>query len=251
MKNSYSTIIVDDEPLARNMIKEYLRDFPEIEVVRECKNGKQAVKAINEDKPAIVFLDIRMPGMDGFEVLEQIDTLPHIIFSTAYGDYALKAFEVNAVDYLLKPYDKKRFAKALRRVVDRGTESDNEIEKVLHVMQQSKEPEDYPKRIYVRVGRKIVSVRLNDILWIEAAGDYTLLHTKSGATHICDLSMNSLEQKLDSSQFSRVHRSYIIAANSIEHFEKDGEGGLLAFLIDGAEVKISRTHALEFRNGIW
>jgi two-component system LytT family response regulator len=244
-------MIVDDESLARKMIKEYLQDFPEIKVVRECMNGKQAVKAINEYKPDLVFLDIRMPGMNGFEVLENINNMPRIIFSTAYGDYALKAFEVNAVDYLLKPYDRKRFAKAVRRVVDRSTDSDNEIEKILHVMRQLREPEDCPKRIFVRAGRKIISVQLKDILWIEADGDYTLLHTNSGTTHICDLSMNSLEQKMDSSQFSRVHRSYIIAMSSIEHLEKDGEGGLLAFLKDGAEVKISRAHASKFRNNIW
>lgn len=251
MKNNYSTIIVDDEPLGRKMIKEYLQDFPEIRIVGECKNGKQAIKSINEDKPDIVFLDIRMPGMDGFEVLEHIDPMPRIIFTTAYGDYALKAFEVNAADYLLKPYDKKRFSKAIQRVIDQRTKTDDEIEKILRVLQQSKEPEDFPKRIFVRVGRKIVSIQLEDILWIEADGDYTRLHTHGGTTHLCDLSLNSLEQRLDSNRFSRVHRSYIIAANSIEHLEKDGEGGFVAFLRDGAKVKVSRTYAGKFRKNIW
>jgi two-component system, LytTR family, response regulator len=250
MTNNYSAIIVDDEPLARKMINEYLQDFPEIKIVGECKNGKQAVKAINEEKPDLVFLDIRMPGMDGFEVLEHIDIMPHIIFTTAYGDYALKAFEVNAVDYLLKPYDRKRFSRAVRKVIDRSTKSNDELERILHVLQQSKESEDYHNRIFVSVGRKIISVQLDDILWIEAAGDYTQLHTISG-THLCNLSMNTLEQKLDPDRFLRVHRSYIIATNSIEHLTRDGEGGFVVILKDKSKVKASRTYAVKLRKNFW
>ncbi|MGD1045164.1 MAG: LytTR family DNA-binding domain-containing protein [Bacteroidota bacterium] len=250
MRINYSTIIVDDELFAREMIKEYLQDFPEIKIVGECKNGKQAVKAINENKPDLVFLDICMPGMDGFEVLEHIDLMPHIIFTTAYGDYAIKAFEVNAIDYLLKPYDRKRFSEAIQKVIYRSTISNNEIEGMLRVLQQSKEPEDYPKRIFVRVGKKIISVQLLDILWIEANGDYTQLHTNSG-TYLCNLSMNTLEQRLDSNQFLRVHRSYIIASSSIEHLRGDGEGGLVVFLKDKSKVKVSRTYAAKLRKNIW
>ncbi len=250
MKNNYSTIIVDDEPLARKMIKEYLQDFPEMKIVGECKNGKQAVKAINEDKPDLVFLDIRMPGMDGFEVLEHIDPMPRIIFSTAYGDYALKAFEVNAVDYLLKPYDRKRFSKAIQKVIDRSTTSSDEIERILHVLHLSKEPDDSPKRIFVRVGRKIVSVELHDILWIEADGDYAQLHTNHG-THLCNLSLDALEQRLDSNQFLRVHRSFIVATNSIEQLTGDGEGGFVAGLKDKSKVKVSRSYAAKLRKSIW
>ncbi|MGA9364176.1 MAG: LytTR family DNA-binding domain-containing protein [Bacteroidota bacterium] len=250
MRKYYSTIIVDDEPLARKMIKEYLQDFPEIKIVEECRNGRQAVKAINEDKPDLVFLDIRMPGMDGFEVLEHIDYIPQIIFTTAYGDYALKAFEVNAIDYLLKPYDRKRFSEAIQKVIYRSAKPNNEIEKILRVLQQSKEPEDYLKRIFVRVGRKIISVQLHDILWIEADGDYTQLHTNSG-THLCNFSMNALEQRLDPNQFVRIHRSYIIAANSIDYFNGDGEGGFVVFLKDKSKVRVSRTYAAKLRKSIW
>jgi len=250
MRKYYSTLIVDDEPLARKMIKEYLQDFPEIKIIGECRNGRQAVKAINEDKPDLVFLDIRMPGMDGFEVLEHIDYIPQIIFTTAYGDYALKAFEVNAIDYLLKPYNRKRFSEAIQKVIYRSAKPNNEIEKILHVLQQSKEPEDNLKRIFVRVGRKIISVQLHDILWIEADGDYTQLHTNSG-THLCNLSLNALEQRLDSNQFLRVHRSFIIASNSIEHLRGDGEGGFVAFLKDKSMVKVSRSNAVKLRKNIW
>jgi len=250
MKKKYSTIIVDDEPLARKIIKEYLQDYPEVKIVGECRNGKQAVKTINEEKPDLVFLDIRMPGMDGFEVLEHVDCMPRIIFTTAYGDYALKAFEVNAIDYLLKPYDKKRFSKAMQKVIDRSTKSEDDVDRLLRVVQQVKEPEDYPKRIFVCVGRKIVSVQLNDTLWIEAEGDYTQLHTQSG-TYLCKLSLNLLEGKLDSSKFMRVHRSYIIATNSIEYLKRDGEGGFIAMLTDKSRVKVSRTYAAKLRTNIW
>ncbi len=250
MKKNYTTLIVDDEPLARKMIKEYLQDFPEIKIAGECNTGKQAVKSINKNKPDLVFLDIKMPGMDGFEVLEHIDIMPHIIFTTAYSDYALKAFEVNAIDYLLKPYDKKRFVKAVQKVINRSRKSNDEIEKILRMLQQSKESEDHLQCIFIRDGRKIISVQLSDILWIEAQGDYTKLHTNRG-THLCNLSMKALEKKLDSSLFLRVHRSYIIAVHSIEQLRGDGEGGFIAWLKDKSEVKVSRTYAAKLRENIW
>jgi len=250
MKKMYSTIIVDDEPLARKIIKEYLQDYPEVKIAGECRNGRQAVKTINEEKPDLVFLDIRMPGMDGFEVLEHLDLMPRIIFTTAYGDYALKAFEVNAIDYLLKPYDRKRFSTAIQKAIGRGTKPEDDVDRLLRVVQQVKEPEEYPKRIFVSVGRKILSVQLNDILWIEAEGDYTQLHAQSG-TYLCKLSLNLLEGKLDSSKFMRVHRSYIIATSSIEYLKRDGEGGFIATLTDKASVKVSRTYAAKLRTNIW
>ncbi len=250
MKTNITTIIADDEHLARQMIKEYLQDFPEIKIVGECKNGEQAVKAINENKPDVVFLDIHMPSMNGFEVLEHIDIMPHIIFTTAYSDYAIKAFEVNAVDYLLKPYDKKRFSKAIQKIISRSAESNNEIEKILRVLQQSKQPEDYPKRIFVHIGKKIISVLVEDILWIEAQGDYTQLHTNRGI-YLCNLSMNALEQRIDSNRFIRVHRSYIIAIDSIEQLIRDGDGGLIALLKDKSKIKVSRSYAAKLRKDIW
>jgi two-component system LytT family response regulator len=241
---------VDDEPLARKFLKEYLRDFPEIKIVGECRNGRQAVKAINENKPDLVFLDIRMPGMDGFEVIEHLKHIPRIIFSTAYGDYALKAFEANAVDYLLKPYDRKRFARAVQKAVDRSIKSNDEIERIIRVLQQSKETEGYPTHIFVRVGRKIVSVQVGDIVWIEAEGDYTRLHTDNG-THLCNLAMNTLEEKLSPSGFLRVHRSYMIAKDFVEYLTGDGEGGFIAVLKNKTRVKVSRTYAVKIRDVIW
>jgi two-component system LytT family response regulator len=250
MKNRMTTILVDDEPLARKLLKEYLQDFAQIKIVGECKNGRQAVKTINENKPDLIFLDIRMPGMDGFEVLENLKHIPHIIFSTAYGDYALKAFEMNAVDYLLKPYDRKRFSRAVQKVLERTSKPSDDIERIVRVLQQSKETEGYPQRIFIRIGRKIVSVQVEDIIWIEADGDYTRLRTNNGA-HLCNLSLNALGERMDPSRFLRVHRSYIIANKSIEHLASDGEGGFIAMLKDKSKVKVSRTYAAKIRDVIW
>jgi len=250
MKKVIHTIIIDDEPLARKLLKEYLQDFPEIKIVGECKNGRQAIKAINEGKPDLIFLDIRMPGMDGFDVLENINYMPNVIFTTAYGDYALRAFEINAIDYLLKPYDRKRFSKAIQKFLERRLSSIDNIERIVNVLQQTKEPEDYPTRIFVRMSKKIISVPVNEIIWIEAYGDYSRLHTNSDVK-ISNLSLNALEGRLNPANFIRVHRSYIIANNSIEHLKSDGEGGYFAFLKDKSKVKISRTYAVKIRDIIW
>ncbi len=250
MKNKIKTILVDDETLARKLLKEYLQDFPDITIIAECKNGRQAIKAINENNPDLIFLDIRMPGIDGFEVLEHLEYMPHIIFTTAYGDYALKAFEVNAIDYLLKPFDRKRFSQAVQKAINRKTESSVEIDRIVHVLQQFKESDGHPERIFIRIGRKIISLQINDIVWIEAEGNYTRLHTNEG-NHLCNLSLNALENRLDPSLFVRVHRSYIIANNSIEHITGDGEGGFIAILKDRSKIKVSRTYAAKFRNIIW
>jgi two-component system LytT family response regulator len=250
MKNTITAILVDDVPSARKLLKEYLLDFPDIKIIAECKNGRQAIKAINENKPDLIFLDIRMPGVDGFEVLEHLEYMPHIIFTTAFDDYALKAFEVNAVDYLLKPYDRKRFARAVHKAINRNAKSSDEIDRIVQVLQQSKESDGYPKRIFIRIGKKIISVQVNNILWIEADRDYAQLHTNTG-NYFCNLSLNALENRLDPSLFLRVHRSYIIANNSIEHLTGDGEGGFIAMLKDKSRVKVSRTYAEKIRHCIW
>jgi two-component system LytT family response regulator len=243
-------VIVDDEPLARQIIGEYLADFPDIKVVGECKNGRQAIRTINEEKPDLVFLDIRMPGMDGFEVLEHLQSIPRIIFSTAYNDFALKAFEVNAVDYLLKPYDRKRFAKAVRRVVQDRTIPPDEFERIVRLLQEARQTSKYPAQIFVRVGKKILAVQTDQVLWVEAEGDYAKLHTGS-AWYLCNLSLAHLERRLDPSKFVRVHRSSIVARRSVKQLKSDGEGGFLATLQDGAQVRVSRAYAAKMRELIW
>jgi two-component system, LytTR family, response regulator len=250
MKRTTTTILVDDEPLARQLLREYLEDFPEVRIIGECRNGRQAVKAINDQRPDIVFLDIRMPGMDGLEVLEHLTHMPRIIFSTAYGDHAVKAFELDAVDYLLKPYDRARFTRALHKALAGANEPGEGIDQILAVLQQTREPGAHPERIFVRTGRKIMPVRVADIIWIEAQKDYSLLHTASGA-HLCNLSMNALEGRLDAAMFMRVHRSHIVARNAIDHLSSDGEGGYVATLKGGQNVRVGRSYAPRIREVVW
>jgi len=243
-------IIVDDEPLARKIIKEYLAAFPAVELVGECKDGHQAVRVINDEKPDLVFLDIRMPGIDGFAVLEQLQCSPRIIFTTAYGDFALRAFEVNAVDYLLKPFDRPRFAKAVNRALRDGAKAGTELERILTLLQHTNESSAYASRVYVRVGKKIHAVETGEIYYIEAKGDYACLHTAT-ESFLSSLSLGELETRLDPSRFVRSHRSFILAQEAIGHLQSDGEGGYVATLKNKERVKVSRTHADQIRKKIW
>ena len=243
-------VIVDDEPLARQMIREYLADFPDVKIVGECKNGRQAVRTINDEKPDLVFLDIRMPGMDGFEVLEHLKSIPRIIFSTAYDDFALKAFEVNAVDYLLKPYDRKRFAKSVRKVLQQQQVPAGDFERIVKLLQEARQTSKYPTQIFVRAGNKIVAVQTEQVLWVEADGDYAKLHTEEGS-HLSNLSLNALVSRLDPAKFVRVHRSSIVARRAVKQLKSDGEGGFVATLQNGAQVRVSRAHAAKMRELIW
>ncbi len=243
------TLIIDDEPLARQVIREFLHAFPHAEIIAECENGRQAVAAINQHKPDLVFLDVQMPVLTGFEVLERIDCLPAIIFSTAYDEFAIRAFEVNAVDYLLKPYDRQRFATAVQRAIARRTVASAELERMLRLLQHAQKPEAAPERLLVRSGERIVPVEMKDIEWLEAADDYTIIHAGS-AKPLSNLGLGELEKRLQPSHFKRVHRSAIINVTRLKHLEKDGEGGMLATMMSGEKVKISRRYAASFREGI-
>ena len=243
-------IIVDDEPPARNLIGEYLReDFPDIEVAAVCKNGREAIEAVNEQVPDLLFLDVQMPGLSGLDVLERIETLPHVIFSTAYDEYAIKAFDAGAVDYLLKPYSRARFQKAVRRAVERHRDdapATAYADRVAQVLQTARS-DDYPERLFVRHGDKIRPVATADIVYIEAAGDYSKLHTED-KTHLSNLGLGELEDRLDPSAFIRVHRSTIIALDALEHLVSDGSGGYRAVLAGQNRVRVSRTYASKIRD---
>ena len=189
-------IIVDDEAAGRQLIKEYLKDYPDLILLGEANNGVDAVKMINEFKPDLVFLDIQMPGMTGFDVLTHLEELPQIIFSTAYDQYALKAFEVHAVDYLLKPYTKDRFKVAVERL-----NQNNQVNKVRPLaesllMDQPKSPE----RILVQSQNKLVTIALENVLRIEAYGDYSKLVTEE-KVYVSNYGISTLEEKLNASVF--------------------------------------------------
>ena len=208
-------IIVDDEAAGRKLIKEYLEDFKDLILLGEANNGVDAVKIINEFKPDLVFLDIQMPGMTGFDVLTHLEELPQIIFSTAYDQYALKAFEVHAVDYLLKPYTKDRFKMAVERLnKSMETNSARPLAESLLI-----ETSKYPERILVQKQNKLVTISIEDVIRIEAYGDYSKLITVND-TFFSNYGISTLEEKLNESIFIRVHRSSIINLNKVKELNK-------------------------------
>ncbi len=208
-------IIVDDEAAGRQLIKEYLEDYAELILLGEANNGVDAVKIINEFKPDLVFLDIQMPGMTGFVVLTHLEELPQIIFSTAYDQYALKAFEVHAVDYLLKPYTKERFKVAVERLQHNTNENKARPLAESLLMDTLK----FPERILVQSQNKLVTIALEDVIRIEAYGDYSKLITKE-RVYVSNYGISTLEDKLNNSIFIRIHRSSIINLNAVKELNK-------------------------------
>jgi two-component system, LytTR family, response regulator len=238
-------LIVDDEPLARRGVALRLKKFKDIEVVGECGDGTSAVEKILALSPDVVFLDVQMPGMDGFEVLRALpqENLPSVIFLTAYEQHALRAFEVHALDYLLKPVDDDRFRAAVQRVRQIG-DRDSRIQmadRLLEMLQQSSGK--YVSRFPVRLGSRIQIVLADDVEWIAAAGDYAELHSVGGRSHLLRETMNSLEQKLDPAQFLRIHRSRIVRVKCVRELRAIENREYLVKLSDGSEHRSSRTYA--------
>jgi two-component system, LytTR family, response regulator len=237
-------LIVDDEPLARQGVALRLEQFKDVEVVGECENGSSAVEQIIDLSPDVVFLDVQMPGMDGFEVLRALpkENLPAVIFLTAYEQHAVRAFEVHALDYLLKPVDDERFNIAVERARQVGdAESKARMaERLLELLRQ--DSTSYVSRFPVRVGSRIQLVFTEDIEWIGAAGNYAELHTP-GRCHLLRDTLNSLEEKLDPSQFLRIHRSRIVRVGCIRELQLIDNREYLVRLSDGSEHRSSRSYA--------
>jgi two-component system LytT family response regulator len=239
-------LIVDDEPLARRGVVLRLKKFRDVEIVGECGDGSSAVEKILVLSPDVVFLDVQMPGMDGFEVLRAIpkEDLPSVIFLTAYEQHALRAFEVHALDYLLKPVDDDRFLVALQRarlIGDRHSKLQM-TERLLQMLQRN--PRQYVSRFPVRIGSRIRIVVADEIEWIAAAGDYAELHVHgSGRSYLIRETMNSLEEKLDTAQFLRIHRSRIVRARCIRELCPIDNREYFVRLSDGSEHRSSRSYA--------
>lgn len=208
-------LLIDDESAGIKMISQYLAEYKEFIVIGEANNGVDAVRLINQFKPDLIFLDVQMPGMTGFDVLTHIDEIPHVIFSTAFDEYALKAFEVHAVDYLLKPYTKERFKKAIERIGN--LENNNNIIPLTESLLMDKPR--YPERILVQVGKKLINISVNEIMHIEAEGDYSSLVTEKGK-FLSNYGISKLAERLDSEVFIRIHRSSIINTNYIQEVNK-------------------------------
>jgi two-component system LytT family response regulator len=256
------TLIVDDEGLSRRGVEIRLRELPEFEIVAQCANGREALAAIRQHKPDLVFLDIQMPGMSGFEVLAHLpqESLPLVVFVTAYDQYAIQAFEARAIDYLLKPIDEVRFRAALARVQERldSRSAESQRDRLLEIIaeitgsgelvldellaQGSKAlAAPRPEVLPIRQGRETYRVPVASIEWVDAAGDYMCVHA-GGQTHILRGTMKELEQLLDPKLFQRVHRSTIVNLRLVRSLRAHMNGEYFLTLEGGHELKLSRTY---------
>ena len=232
-------ILIDDEPLARLIVQEYLQTFLDFEIVAQCDNGFEAVKAIQQHNPDLIFLDIQMPKINGFETLELLENKPAVIFTTAFDEYALKAFEQNATDYLLKPFSEERFKKAIDKflaVIKKETHA-NKVEKLLDTAGKH---HDEAHRIVVKNGTTILILPINDIPYIEAYDDYVKIYNKD-TFYLKKKTMGYYEQILDAQQFVRIHRSYILNINYLTKIEPLDKNNSLAILKTGAKLPLSKT----------
>jgi two-component system, LytTR family, response regulator len=256
MTDSLRVLVVDDEPLARRKVIRLLKDAPGVEIVGVCGSGVEAIEAIERDAPDLVFLDVQMPELDGFGVLEAVgpERMPRVIFVTAFDQYALKAFEVHALDYLMKPYDRERFEKALQRAraqIERDSVA-NQSQHLIALLQTltqeqqarldqngAKSASKYLERLMVRSSGHIFFLKVPEIDWMEAAGNYIRIHSGKDSYLIRE-TMNSMEEKLDPDQFVRIHRSTIVNLDCIEKMQLWFGGDYMVILRDTTELKLSR-----------
>jgi two-component system LytT family response regulator len=232
------TVLIDDEPLARTIVMEYLQGYPEIEIVQECNDGFEGVKAIAQHKPDLIFLDIQMPKINGFEMLELIEQPPAVIFTTAFDEYAIKAFEAHAIDYLLKPFSKDRFDKALQKWFSQRQQK-TDVNKTIALQEEMKQPEER-NRVVVKEGSNIRIIPVNEILYIEAYDDYVKIYTAK-EMFLKKKTMSFFEQMLDPDQFVRVHRSYIMQLSQVTRIEPLEKDTHVALLKTGTRIPLSKT----------
>lgn len=243
-----SCIIIDDEQLARDLLKEYLGELENIEIIGECSKGSEAVDKIDELKPDLIFLDVQMPGMTGFDVLDEIDHDPHVIFTTAYDQYAIQAFEKNAVDYLLKPLDQERFKLSIDRAINRMQMEQNNVGELLRNM-KTENKTSYDSHIFVQKSEKLLNLPIEDIVYLEASGDYTILSTKTDQ-FVSSSGIGKLEEILNPEIFIRVHRSTIINISYLKEIEKHFNGGMVVKMQNGKSFPVSRTYAKLIRKKV-
>lgn len=238
-------IIIDDEPLARTIVKEYLKSHIGLDVVAECDNGYQGMKAIMQHQPDLIFLDIQMPKINGFEMLELIDQPPPVIFTTAFDEFAIKAFEANSIDYLLKPFDKKRFDKAIEKW-NKQKEQGNEDRGVVGLMESPQKQKEEGRRVVVKNGAEIEIIPVQDIAYFEAYDDYVKIYTAKGY-HLKKKTMTYYEETLDPSKFLRTHRSYLINLEQLTRIEPLEKNTYIAILKDGKKIPVSRSGYLKLK----
>jgi len=233
----YKAILIDDEPLARQLLKTLLQPYQQIEVVAECGDGFEGFKAIQEHAPDLIFLDIQMPRLNGFEMLELLDTPPAVIFTTAFDEYALKAFEAHAIDYLLKPIVKDRFEKAMQKWLQ---QTPNKETPQVSTLLENNIYEGYQHRIVVKDNGLIRIIPAQDIFYIEANDDYIKIVTDNGS-YLKKSTLSHIEQTLDPQQFVRVHRSYLVPVTQLMRIEPYEKESHIALLHCGAKVMVSKS----------
>jgi two-component system, LytTR family, response regulator len=238
-------IIIDDEPLARMIVREYLQTYPQIEVVAECNDGFEGTKALIQTQPGLLFLDIQMPKINGFEMLELVEQPPAVIFTTAFDEFAIKAFEAHAVDYLLKPFSKQRFDKAMERFLDQAS-AQNQKEQTRTLMHSDAVPTQ-PDRIVLKTGGNIKIIPIWEVQYLEAADDYVKVCTKEGA-FLKNKTMAYFEKTLPPANFVRTHRSYIINIQEITRIDPYEKESFLAILRSGKRIPVSRTGYAKLRD---
>jgi two-component system LytT family response regulator len=232
-------IIIDDEPLARSIVKEYLQAHNDIEVLQECNDGFEGVKAITMHKPDLIFLDIQMPKINGFEMLELIEQPPAVIFTTAFDEYAMKAFETHAIDYLLKPFSKERFDKALHKWQQHHKKPEARVAQTTILSEEVRQPEER-NRIVVKENGNIRIIPVHEIQYVEAYDDYVKIYTQK-EMFLKKKTMGFYEQSLSADQFVRVHRSYIVQLNQITRIEPLEKDSHIALLKSGAKIPLSKS----------
>ncbi|MFT5163784.1 MAG: two-component system LytT family response regulator [Alteromonadaceae bacterium] len=265
MSRKMRTLIVDDEPLARKGLTVRLSDNEAVQVIGECTNGREAVQAIKSQSPDLVFLDIQMPVLNGFQVLAQLESegvdLPVIIFVTAYDNYAMKAFEVHALDYLLKPVEDNRLMEAIQKAQGQLSAKQNmgqknrlvslvsqftgdDCEDILRRLAsgESLESRRYPDHLSIKDGGEVTVLKTHTISWIDAAGDYMCVHSIDGKTHIMRKTMKELEAELNPDKFVRIHRSVMVNKNQVEKLVTHASGEYHLVLENGQELKVSRSY---------
>jgi|SRR5688572_4750991 two-component system LytT family response regulator len=245
---SISCVIVDDEKLARDLLREYIQQIPDLEIVGEASKGKEAVEVIDKLTPDLIFLDVQMPGMNGFDVLDEINHDPYVIFCTAYDQYALKAFEKNAVDYILKPLDQERFKLGVERAISRMKVEQNNVGELLRNL-KTENKTSYDSHIFVQKSEKLLNLPVEEIVYLEASGDYTILTTKNDQ-FVSSSGIGKLEEILNPEIFIRVHRSTIININSLKEIEKHFNGGMVVKMLNGKSFPVSRTYAKLIRKKV-
>src|SRR5579872_4035114 len=246
-----TAVLIDDEPLARLIVREYLQTYPDITIVQECNDGFEGIKAIQQQHPDLIFLDIQMPKINGFEMLELVENPPAVIFTTAFDEYAIRAFETHAVDYLLKPFSKERFDKAIRKWIDQRepepAPAPANAPTTQSLLDTAAESPAQQQRVVVKTAGKIKIIPIEDIHYLEAADDYVKIHTHNGA-FLKNRTMGYFEKVLDPSRFVRTHRSYIIniqQVTRIDPYEKDSH---LCVLSSGAQVPVSKAGYVKLRS---